>query len=314
MSSDSSTSTDGSRRRLPTNTFVDTGSAAWTDAGSFEQGETERPAVVVVRVSINDGERWLQEQISSGGRAPVAQSERRRADRMLDGDDAAAHLVGRAVVRETLAGGDEEATSISLSRDGQGRPFARGSHDDFNISHTGGWVVVAISSAEAVGRVGVDLERVGRRTSKPRQTRLAGEILDDRERAWLDRVSRERTDGEGRARREIYEAGLMHLWTVKEAVLKQTGRGLRQDPRAVGCQFRSGARPGVAGVSGYGEKYCAGEGAVTPNGEDLEGLCVRSFAIDEEHLGAVVYGTSAPVRFVAFNEWKRSMQSTISPE
>jgi len=312
MQSDSLTSSEGSRRGRPTTMFVDTGAMGWTDSVSFAQREAEEPAVVVVRISVHDGERWLEEQIAAGGSAPVTESERRRADRMLDGGDATAHLVGRAVVRATLSAVGEEGASVCLSRDDHGRPVARESQFDFNITHAGGWVVVAFSSNEAGGRVGVDLEEVGRRTSRPRQTNLTGEVLSDRERAWLERVSEEQAEGSGRARREVYEVGLMHLWTVKEAVLKQTGRGLRQDPRAVGCEFRDGGNPGIAGVRGIVEKYWTGGDAVTPSGPQLEGLSVTSFAIDDDYVGAVVHAKSAPVRFAAFDEWEGSIRSNRS--
>ncbi len=312
MRSDPSTPSDGSRRQLPTTMFVDIGPTGWPDSVTFGEGGADLPAVIVVRVPVSDGHRWLEERLSSGGRAPVTESERRRADRMLDGHDARAHLVGRAVVRKTLTGVAQQVASVSLSRDDRGRPIAQGSRLDFNITHAGEWVVVGFSSSKAAGRVGVDLEKVGRRTSKSRQINLAGEILNDRERAWVERVAERRAEGGRGACREIYEAALMHLWTVKEAALKQTGRGLRQDPRAVGCRFRDGGRPGVAGISGCVEKYCTGEDDVTPRGQALAGLSVESFAVGDRHLGAVVHSRSAPVRFVAFDAWKRSVSSELS--
>lgn len=84
---------------------------------------------------------------------------------------------------------------------GHGKPRAAGG-PSFSVSHTDGLALVAIGGAEELG---VDLERGDRRT------RVRDRVLTGRER---ERLAVDDT------------AGLLQLWSAKEAVAKADGRGI----------------------------------------------------------------------------------------
>lgn len=78
----------------------------------------------------------------------------------------------------------------------------------FNLSHSGGWVAVALHPREPVG---VNVERDRPQADWPEILPLV--------RAQQDRVP-----------------SPLHLWTAKEAALKALGQGFLTDPRAVGIE------------------------------------------------------------------------------
>jgi len=95
-----------------------------------------------------------------------------------------------------------------------GRPRFPGATLDYSVSHTDGWLVIAVVGR---GLVGVDVERVDRVREV---AGLADAILTPGERDHLGTVP-------GPAR----GAWLAAAWTRKEAAMKVTGLGLRAGPR-----------------------------------------------------------------------------------
>jgi len=81
---------------------------------------------------------------------------------------------------------------------------------EFNLAHSGDWVVLAVSDVP----VGIDIERIGNRNVK----KLA-RSFPEAEFGWLQ-------EGENPSER------FYTLWTMKESVMKATGRGLNLDPRS----------------------------------------------------------------------------------
>lgn len=108
-----------------------------------------------------------------------------------------------------------------IVRDENGKPYFRDCPDiSFNLSHTSGWIMAALSSTS----VGVDIQ-----TRIPyRETLLRG-IVHENERALL--VSEKSSS----VRNGIPEAyaipSLTPLWCLKEAFLKYTGEGIRRPLR-----------------------------------------------------------------------------------
>jgi len=90
-----------------------------------------------------------------------------------------------------------------------GRPYVGGAPVDFSVSHSAGWLLIAVVSD---GLVGVDLEQVsGSRAVDD----LAGRVLGPAEQEQLQHVPRD-----DRA------AWFIRAWARKEAVLKLTGHGI----------------------------------------------------------------------------------------
>ena len=128
-----------------------------------------------------------------------------------------------------------------LARQEGGKPFFPQKPDlQFNVSHSGDFALCGAGSAP----LGVDIETV-----RPRREGLAKYICSPAEYAWYERLGGD------------WES-LYTIWTLKEARVKCTGKGLRQLPRTIavpllgpgqtgtldGLVFRSYAGPGWRGA------------------------------------------------------------------
>ena len=135
---------------------------------------------------------------------------------MAEGDAYA--LLGALLAREHGL-----AELPGLARDENGKPFFPDRPDlCFNLSHSGG---LALCGAGR-GPLGVDIERV-----RPRRAGLFQHVLSTAEQAWF-----RQHNGDW----ELFYT----LWTLKEAKVKCTGRGLRQAPRTIAVPM---LLPGQAG-------------------------------------------------------------------
>ena len=120
------------------------------------------------------------------------------------------YVVGRATLRSILGhllGID--AASVPIVRGRRGRPTIEGAALDFNVSHTRGTAVFAISRE---ARIGVDVEHGERELNVEG---IARKFMSPGEQAMLERLA-------GDARRRA----LLRLWTCKEAMSKATGDAL----------------------------------------------------------------------------------------
>lgn len=126
----------------------------------------------------------------------------------------AAHALARAALAAT-AGAPPAAFGFAAAAHGkpeatlEGRPAGLA----FNLSHTDGLVGVAVAAVPGL-KLGFDLEPLGRRAPME----VASRCFTGAERAWLEGLP-------PAARTE----GFFRLWTLKEAFIKATGKGLTQD-------------------------------------------------------------------------------------
>ncbi|MCF8403415.1 MAG: 4'-phosphopantetheinyl transferase superfamily protein [Bacteroidales bacterium] len=96
---------------------------------------------------------------------------------------------------------------IDVNKSGKGKPFIKNNNSIFfNISHSGDWIVCAISSKD----VGIDVEKI----KKP-VYRIAERYFSKEERAALSRLDE--------PEKTVY---FFDLWTLKESYLKMLGKGL----------------------------------------------------------------------------------------
>jgi 4'-phosphopantetheinyl transferase len=117
--------------------------------------------------------------------------------------DRQARLAGYLLLREGLQGRGYDLKS-DVSTDHFGRPYVN--HDvDFNISHTDGWVVCALTCR---GRLGIDIEKI-----KPI------DVSDFRNYMSFDQMKKNDES------ESIYET-FYDFWTIKESAMKADGRGL----------------------------------------------------------------------------------------
>lgn len=98
----------------------------------------------------------------------------------------------------------------------KGRPYLPGSALDFSVSHTSGWLLIAVVSS---GKVGVDIEVI---TAQRSSDDLARQVLSPAEQERYLLVPRA-------ARAQAF----IRAWTRKEAALKLTGHGITAPLRAL---------------------------------------------------------------------------------
>jgi 4'-phosphopantetheinyl transferase len=150
-------------------------------------------------------------------------SERSRAEKFRSVQDRhryiAAHGFLRLALGEILG---RPANALVLEESSQGKPeFSQNEHDNrrlkFNLSHSAGWALIAISWNRELG---VDLESAESLVDDNESlSKLAARILSKREleiwNAIPAAVNR--------------RAKFLRMWTRKEAFVKATGEGLRHD-------------------------------------------------------------------------------------
>ena len=112
-----------------------------------------------------------------------------------------------AARRESLLAGLLLRGALGVTRDDQlragpwGKPFLTGDGPQFNLAHSGAWVVLAVGDRA----LGVDVEH-----PRPLSPALIRRQFSPAEQAWAG------TDPEK----------LLALWTARESVMKATGRGI----------------------------------------------------------------------------------------
>lgn len=101
-------------------------------------------------------------------------------------------------------------TELRFDTDHYGKPFLLGQERNigFNVSHSGEWVVLAVSPS---GRIGVDIEQI-----KFIQTEVAERFFSDEEFKSVIKFQSE----------ELRLLRFFEIWTAKESYVKATGKGL----------------------------------------------------------------------------------------
>ncbi|MGY4786615.1 4'-phosphopantetheinyl transferase family protein [Bacillus sp. OHL2] len=140
---------------------------------------------------------------------PFVSSEKRAAaERFRFLIDARRTLLGEVLVRQTIHDMyDLPMDQIVFETEGNGKPVVRQLPSfHFNLSHSGDWVVYAVDDAP----VGIDIEEI-----KPIDLAIAKRFFSADE--YQDLLSQPA---------ERQEAYFFHLWSMKEAFIKLTGKGL----------------------------------------------------------------------------------------
>lgn len=150
------------------------------------------------------------------------ETERARAARFHFERDRHRYVVARAVLRELLGAELEiSPAAISLAYGPHGKPRLAG-HEAlrFNLSHSAGWAVFAVTERRELG---IDLESTNRLA--PNDTHLA---------SLAERILSERELEVWRALPEANRhSAFLRAWTRKEAFVKATGSGIFDGLRAI---------------------------------------------------------------------------------
>lgn len=157
----------------------------------------------------------LTEADVAGWREVLDQAERDRLGRLAIARNRVEYVAAHVLARALLAAETGAEPSAFRYRAGpKGKPVAlldgRPAGVHFNLSHTTGLVAVAVSRQVELG---IDVEAVDRQVD----LKVADRYFFGAEAGWLAGLPEDR-------RRE----GFLRLWTLKEAYIKATGRGLSQ--------------------------------------------------------------------------------------
>ena len=149
----------------------------------------------------------------------VARARRFHFDR-----DRGRYARGRGFLRSVLGQAcGKDPAGLIFGTGAQGKPFLQGSHLFFNLSHSGGLAVLAISET---GPLGIDLEFTDRQVDI---AGLAQTCLTPEEADVLQALPKD-----SRAAR------FFAFWTAKEARMKLTGEGLSLPPRQIALDLSDG--------------------------------------------------------------------------
>lgn len=152
----------------------------------------------------------LPERLADELRHLLSDDERRRAARFHFERDRRRFSAGRGVLRDILGRYLNTAPQeLRFHYDAHGKPSLYGSDLRFNLSHSGGLALFAVTTG---GQVGVDVERI---RPEVMQEGLAKRYFSPREAAALEALPPEQQP-----------AGFFNCWTRKEAYIKARGEGL----------------------------------------------------------------------------------------
>jgi 4'-phosphopantetheinyl transferase len=189
--------------------------------------------------------------------------ERRRADRFVFAHDRERFVVSHARLRQVLGAYTGAApASLQFAVGPYGKPHlaspASPAGLEFNMSHAGDLVLVAVTLGRAIG---VDVERV-----RPDYdySAVLGSVLSAPERAAFAALPADR-------RRQFFYA----TWTQKEALVKASGRGLSQplDSFSAGDTVRLEGEAWALRALDPGAGYAGYAGALAVAG-DVARLCL----------------------------------------
>lgn len=146
------------------------------------------------------------------------ESERQRAARFVFPRHRVLFVAAHALLRSALAAhGRAPAAAWRFAADEHGKPSARldgaPAPVSFNLSHTEGMAGVAVIAAPGQA-LGFDLEPLARKVDLA----VADRFFYGAEAAWLASLPP-----------AAQPHGFLRLWTLKEAFIKATGKGLTQD-------------------------------------------------------------------------------------
>jgi 4'-phosphopantetheinyl transferase len=137
----------------------------------------------------------------------LSDDERHRAARFRFDDDRHRFAVARARLRAALAEVlGEDPAALQFGAGPHGKPFVIGHRVEFNLSHSGDLVAIAVAEEP----LGIDVEHI---VAARANRGVAERWFSAAERAWMDaQPNRERA--------------FFRLWTIKESAMKADGGGL----------------------------------------------------------------------------------------
>lgn len=160
-----------------------------------------------VHLWLLDMDRWNQNHIAEAQRL-LNSEEQARAKRFIRGGEA--YVASRWLMRRLLGSYTQiHPAKLQLARTNKGKPYLPQESLEFNLSHSGRWVLLAVAQGLALG---VDVEH-------PQPSlgflEISNHYFHVDEQRWLQQL-----DPGAQAH------GFYRLWTLKEALFKALGIGI----------------------------------------------------------------------------------------
>ena len=133
---------------------------------------------------------------------------RQKTDRYRKARDRRLSLSAELLLRYGLRAAGQDAVTIDLDYNAQGKPFLKNSDVYFNVSHSEEYVICAVAGCE----VGCDVEKISTVDLKIAKRFFFREEYDD--------IAAQTTPAE---RDELF----CRYWTLKESFMKATGLGMK---------------------------------------------------------------------------------------
>ena len=178
--------------------------------------------------------------------AVLSTQEQERAARFHRNADRQSSIAARGALRILLSGyTGTPASEIEFSYSENGKPHVAGSGADFNLSHSGDWVMLAFGRNR---NIGVDVEKI-KRTADIQS--IASRYFAPEEITLIENS-------------EDTHAMFFHLWARKEAYVKACGSTLFSELGSFSVPIAGGALPEVGERDGWifhhleaGSKYAS---------------------------------------------------------
>jgi 4'-phosphopantetheinyl transferase len=152
----------------------------------------------------------------------LSPAERSRFDRFIRDEDRRGYALAHALLRNTLSsliGSKPEA--LTFEADSYGKPRLSAPADvSFSLTHTNGLVACAVARGREIG---IDAEAIDRPIDAHG---IANRYFTESETGYI-------TEGKGEQKHERF----FEVWTLKEAFLKATGRGMSQSLEAISFEL-----------------------------------------------------------------------------
>ena len=140
----------------------------------------------------------------------LSADDRARILRLRRTDDRCRSLAAMLLLRHALR--ERGITEYTVARGEHGKPFLAGQSMFFNLSHAGEYAMCAVSDCE----IGCDIERIDPEINLA----IADRYFCEDEARWM------REGGTDAVER------FFRLWTLKESLMKATGKGFALSPRS----------------------------------------------------------------------------------
>lgn len=188
--------------------------------------QTKRISTLHIWILHIDNEETIPETDFVLAKTFLSEDEIQRANRYIRKEDRNRFVLAHAFCRQMLSAfGEVSPKQWCFEKEGKGRPYIKrllNSHGiDFNLSHTKNAIACMLSKTH---RVGVDIEASSRIVNL--------NLLVEKQFSTI-----EQTQFKGLSEQEK-QALFFKIWTLKEAYIKNTGKGLSENLQNFGFDLR----------------------------------------------------------------------------